>query len=143
MTEGQNDVDKVLMHLEAKEFTVEPSTLQSLQQLIQWVSDLALNLLAKLPDSRPSTNKSYELLRDVKALNTLRELLVIIRIWGLLRQSCLPVFVRSAETLDVLALLFRLLSRLAQNPNEPDDTLIGEFYFLAARKATINEIIFY
>lgn len=130
MTEGQNDVDKVLMHLEAKEFTVEPSTLQSLQQLIQWVADLALNLLAKLPDSRPSTSKSYELLRDVKALNTLRELLVIIRIWGLLRQSCLPVFVRSAESLDVLALLFRLLSRLVQNPNEPDDALIGKCLFI-------------
>jgi len=66
----------------------------------------------------------YELLRDFKALNTLRELLVIIRIWGLLRQSCLPVFVRSAENLDVLALLFRLLSRLIQT-SEPDENLLG------------------
>lgn len=126
MNEAPNDVDKVLIHLDAKEFTVEPSTLQSLQQLIQWVADLALNLLAKLPDNRPSTGKSYELLRDVKALNTLRELLVIIRIWGLLRASCLPLFARSAENLDVLALLFRLLSRLVQNPNEPDEALIGK-----------------
>ncbi|KAG8222993.1 hypothetical protein J437_LFUL000701, partial [Ladona fulva] len=46
------DVDKVLFHLEAKEFTVEPSALQSLQQLIQWVADLALSLLARLPDAR-------------------------------------------------------------------------------------------
>lgn len=66
----------------------------------------------------------YELLRDFKALNTLRELLVIIRIWGLLRQSCLPVFVRSAENLDVLALLFKLLSRLIQT-SEPDENLLG------------------
>jgi hypothetical protein len=64
------------------------------------------------------------LLRDYKALNTLRELLVIIRIWGLLRQSCLPVFVRSAENLDVLALLFKLLSRLIQT-SEPDENLLG------------------
>jgi hypothetical protein len=54
----------------------------------------------------------------------LRELLVIIRIWGLLRQSCLPVFVRSAENLDVLALLFKLLSRLVQT-SEPDENLLG------------------
>lgn len=70
--------------------------------------------------------KGYELVRDYKAINCLRELLVIIRIWGLLRASCLPVFVRSTENLDVLALLFKLLSRLVQTP-EPDETLIGEY----------------
>lgn len=46
------DVDKALMVLDPKEFTVEPSTLQSLRQLIQWVADLAVNLLAKLPEQR-------------------------------------------------------------------------------------------
>ncbi|XP_056641241.1 mediator of RNA polymerase II transcription subunit 16 [Diorhabda sublineata] len=128
IAEGQSDVDKALtlMHLEAKDFTVETTTLQSLQQLIQWVADLALNLLLKLPDSRPAPGKSYELLRDVKALNMLREMLVLIRIWGLLRPACLPVFVKSDTNLDVLALVFRLLSRLVQNVNEPDDTLIDD-----------------
>ncbi|XP_017783710.1 PREDICTED: mediator of RNA polymerase II transcription subunit 16 isoform X2 [Nicrophorus vespilloides] len=131
--EGQNDVDKVLMHLEAKEFTVEPSTLQSLQQLIQWVSDLALNLLVKLPDSRPSVAKSYELLRDIKAINTLREMLVLIRIWGLLRPACLPVFNKSDFNLDVLALIFRLLSKLVQNVSEPEDSLIDECCLLPSQ----------
>lgn len=85
IADGQSDIDKALalMHLEAKEFTVETTTLQSLQQLIQWVADLALNLLIKLPDSRPSSSKGYELLRDVKALNILREMLV--RVLGLIR----------------------------------------------------------
>jgi mediator of RNA polymerase II transcription subunit 16 len=129
IAEGQTDVDKVLMHLEAKEFTVEPSTLQSLQQLIQWVADLALNLLVKLPDSRPSMGKPYELLRDVKALNMLREMLVLIRIWGLLRPACLPVFIKSDGSLDVLTLLFRLLSRLVQNVSEPDESLIDHLYY--------------
>lgn len=75
----------------------------------------------------------YELLKDHKALNTVRELLVIIRIWGLLRPSCLPVFLRSTDNLDVLALLFCLLSKLVQ-PNgdtqqqqQVDDGLIGMF----------------
>jgi mediator of RNA polymerase II transcription subunit 16 len=133
IAEGQTDVDKVLMHLEAKEFTVEPSTLQSLQQLIQWVADLALNLLVKLPDSRPSMGKPYELLRDVKALNMLREMLVLIRIWGLLRPACLPVFIKSDGSLDVLALLFRLLSRLVQNVSEPDESLIDECCLLPSQ----------
>lgn len=52
MNEAVTDIDQVLLHLEAKEFTVEPSTLQSLHQLIQWVADLALNLLARLPEQR-------------------------------------------------------------------------------------------
>ncbi|XP_063237513.1 mediator of RNA polymerase II transcription subunit 16 isoform X2 [Bacillus rossius redtenbacheri] len=127
MTESHTDVDKVLLHLEAKEFTVEPSTLQSLQQLIQWVADLAMNLLARLPEQR-----QCELLRDHKALNTLRELLVIVRVWGLLRQSCLPVFVRSSESLDVLALLFKLLSRLVQS-QEPDDNLLDDCCLLPSQ----------
>lgn len=71
ISEGQTDVDKALMHLEPKEFTVETTTLQSLQQLIQWLADLALNLLIKIPDSRPPGGK---------ASNTLREMLVLIRI---------------------------------------------------------------
>ncbi|KOC61012.1 Mediator of RNA polymerase II transcription subunit 16 [Habropoda laboriosa] len=130
INEAITDVDKVLLHLDPKEFTVEPSTLQSLQQLIQWVANLALNLLARLPEQRLQMKSGgYELLKDHKALNTLRELLVIIRIWGLLRPSCLPVFLRSTDNLDVLALLFRLLSKLVQ-PNgdgqsqQVDDGLI-------------------
>ncbi|CAD1478310.1 unnamed protein product, partial [Heterotrigona itama] len=150
------DVDKVLLHLDPKEFTVEPSTLQSLQQLIQWVADLALNLLARLPEQRlqiksggvsiANKYQAYELLKDHKALNTLRELLVIIRIWGLLRPSCLPVFLRSADNLDVLALLFRLLSKLVQ-PNgdgqaqQVDDGLIDTIYGTALNDSVSNRQI--
>lgn len=53
----------------------------------------------------------------------------MMRIWGLLKPQCLPVFSRSAENLDILATLFRLLTRLALNPNEPDDVLLGEFEY--------------
>lgn len=52
MAEPIADMNRALLNLEPKEFTVEPSTLQSLQQLIQWVADLALNLLARLPEHR-------------------------------------------------------------------------------------------
>lgn len=122
------DVDKVLLNLEAKDFTVEPSTLQSLQQLIQFVADLALNILSKLPEGRTflNTNKMTGDLSDHTALNTIRELLVMIRIWGLLRPQCLPVFSRSADNLDILATLFRLLTKLAPKPTDPDDQLLDE-----------------
>lgn len=124
------EVDKVLIHLEAKEFTVEPSTVQSLQQLIQWTADLALNILARLPDQYKSAQ--FELVRDYKAVNILRQLLLIIRVWGLLKASCLPVFVRSAENIDVLPLLFKHLSRLVQM-HEPDDSLIDDCLLLPSQ----------
>lgn len=154
------DIDKVLLGLEAKEFTIELSTLQSLQQLNQWVADLALNILAKLPDNRgmigisrnsgvsamknilklheisvkfSSFQIQYEISKDIVALNSIRELLVMIRVWGLLRSQCLPVFMRSAENLDVLATLFRLLTRLTLNPNEPDDLLLDECCMLPSQ----------
>lgn len=126
------DIDKVLLHIEPKEFTVEPVTVQSLQQLIQWIADLSLNLLVRIPEQRTQVKSStncYELLRDQKALNILRELLVIIRIWGLLRVSCLPVFLKSADNIDVLKLLFELLSKLVQSNSENqqlDDQLIDD-----------------
>ena len=122
------DVDKVLLNLEAKDFTVEPSTLQSLQQLIQFVADLALNILSKLPEGRTflNTNKTTGDLSDFTALNSIRELLVMIRIWGLLRPQCLPVFSRSADNLDILATLFRHLTKLSPKPTEPDDQLLDE-----------------
>ncbi|KAK0175173.1 hypothetical protein PV327_008946 [Microctonus hyperodae] len=130
INESITDIDKIFYHLDAKEFTVERSILPSLQQLIQWVADLALNLLARLPEQRMQMKSGgYELLKDYKALNTVRELLVIIRMWGLVRESCLPVFFRSADNLDVLALLYRLLSKLVQctdTSQQIDDGLIDE-----------------
>lgn len=52
LSESVTDIDKVVLGLKGKDFTVEKSTLQSLQQLMQWVADLALNILAKLPENR-------------------------------------------------------------------------------------------
>lgn len=155
LSDLQTDVDKVLLNLDAKDFTVEPLTLQNLQQLIQWVADLALNILARLPQNVGQSKNSgvsilnsnkfpqckishliicfqYDISKDIVALNSIRELLVMIRIWGLLNAHCLPVFHRSGENLDILATLFRLLSRLALNPSEPDE-LLGKCYVLSKR----------
>ncbi|XP_059470201.1 mediator of RNA polymerase II transcription subunit 16 [Neocloeon triangulifer] len=134
MTEPLADINRVLLIVEPKECTVEPSTLQSLQQLIQWVADLALNLLARIPEQRQqrSLGLGYELLRDISALNELRELLVIIKIWGLLRPTCLPVFIQMTDNLDVLSLCFKLLSRLVQSP-DPDEALVDECLLLPSQ----------
>jgi len=42
----------VLLHLEVKEFTVEPSTLITVQHLIQWTVTFVLKILTNLSDWR-------------------------------------------------------------------------------------------
>lgn len=75
----------------------------------------------------------YEISKDIVALNSIRELLVMMRIWGLLNSQSLPVFNRSDENLDVLLQCFKLLTRLALNPNEPDEFLLDECCLLPSQ----------
>ena len=56
------EVDKVLLHLEVKEFTVEPSTLITVQHLIQWTVTFILKLLTNLSDRRNSPKHAMVLL---------------------------------------------------------------------------------
>lgn len=62
----------------------------------------------------------------------MRELLVIIRIWGLINESCLPIFTKLSDNIDVIALLFKLLSRTVTAVGlEPDETLLDECCLLS------------
>ncbi|XP_017478994.1 PREDICTED: mediator of RNA polymerase II transcription subunit 16 [Rhagoletis zephyria] len=137
LSDQSTDIDKVLFSLDGKDFAVEPLTLQSLQQLIQWVSDLALSILNKLPNevikAKLSKKQGYDISRDSVAISSIRELLVMTRIWGLLNPQCLPTYTKSVENIDVLATLFRLLTRLAQNTAEPDDFLLDECSLLSTQ----------
>lgn len=125
------DMNTIIVNIDPKEFAIEPSNIQSMQQLIQWVAHLALNILARIPEHQ-KTSSGYDIVTDNHALNILREVLVIVRFWGFLRQSCLPVFVRNVGNFDGLSTLFRLISRLIQcnQNNEMDDTFIEECYLL-------------
>lgn len=73
-----------------------------------------------------SLSLQYDISKDIVALNSIRELLVMIRMWGLLKSQCLPVFCRFSDNCDVLVTVYRLLTKLALNPNEPDDMLLDE-----------------
>lgn len=77
---GPVDIDRLLMNLEVKEFSVEASTLQSLQQLIQWVADLALNILAKLPDNRGMSGMNRNSGVCIRAKLALQQLLILLNV---------------------------------------------------------------
>lgn len=54
----------------------------------------------------------FGFMRDGASLGMLREMLVMIRIWGLLKPGCLPTFTATSDTQDSMQLLFRLLTKL-------------------------------
>lgn len=144
-----------MINLKTEEFVLDGPPLQSLQQLIQWVGDFVLYLLANLPnqvssgqflgvpagqqnwtggqsglwDTRPSLEScdpdqvssvlqgsmvrpGFGFMRDGASLGMLREMLVMIRIWGLLKPGCLPTFTATSDNQDSMQLLFRLLTKL-------------------------------
>ncbi|XP_074596613.1 mediator complex subunit 16 isoform X2 [Brevipalpus obovatus] len=125
------NVDKVLISLKEvhKDFFVESNILQSLQHLNQWIGDVSLFLLASLPQQFHNHFRfpGGGLISDLKSLNTLRELLVIIRIWGLLQENCLPMCTKLTKDVDVVASAFKLLSKaVATLGSESDETFLDE-----------------
>ena len=114
-------------------------TLQSLQHLIQWVAEFTLHLLASIPLYQGySSFPGATILRDPMAMGSLRELLVLIRIWGLVNQNCLPKFTRTQANLDYQALLFKLLTKIWATVKdsgsfEHDDALLDECCLLPSQ----------
>ncbi|XP_072042596.1 mediator of RNA polymerase II transcription subunit 16-like [Amphiura filiformis] len=135
----ETDLDKVMMNLDTKEFVLEQTTLQSLQHLIQFIADYSLSVLSSVPlTSAHSVKPGVSVLKDPATLCLLRELLVIIRIWGLLNKSCLPVFSTTSDSLDSLSLLFKLLTQVwmtckDDTQTELDDSIIDECCLLPSQ----------
>ncbi|KAM7143515.1 mediator of RNA polymerase II transcription subunit 16 isoform 2-T4 [Molossus nigricans] len=133
------DIDKVMINLKTEEFVLDMNTLQALQQLLQWVGDFVLYLLASLPNQGAPLRPGHSFLRDGTSLGMLRELMVVIRIWGLLKPSCLPVYTATSDTQDSMSLLFRLLTKLwiccrDEGPtSEPDEALVDECCLLPSQ----------
>ncbi|XP_050416380.1 mediator of RNA polymerase II transcription subunit 16 [Patella vulgata] len=136
------DIDSVIRNLDTEEFIVEAlkaggnseMSLQFLQPLIQWVANFCLHLLSSIPLYQSYCSfPGSSLLRDVVVLNNLRELLVIIRIWGLINPGCLPVFTTTSQ-IDCLSILFKLLTKTwlcsKEGNIEYDETLNDECLLL-------------
>ncbi|XP_065573042.1 mediator of RNA polymerase II transcription subunit 16-like isoform X2 [Artemia franciscana] len=125
VNEYGNDIDKVLPIDQTRSFTIDPNTLSTLQPIIQWVGNTVLRILASVPEGKQrGKGLLTEVWKDLKILNMFRELLVLIRTWGVFRPMCLPVFCRN-ESQDIVAKLFQLLTRLVVNP-EIDEAFIDD-----------------
>uniref|UniRef100_A0A8C2C535 Mediator of RNA polymerase II transcription subunit 16 n=1 Tax=Cyprinus carpio TaxID=7962 RepID=A0A8C2C535_CYPCA len=133
------DIDKVMINLKTEEFVLDGPPLQSFQQLIQWVGDFVLYLLANLPNQGSIVRPGFGFLQDGASLGMLREMLVMIRIWGLLKPGCLPIYTATSDNQDSMFLLFCLLTKLwlcsrdESHPQDPDETLIDECCLLPSQ----------
>lgn len=112
--------------------------MQSLKPLIQWIADFCLHLLASIPlyQSYPSFPGS-SLLSDSSLLRTLRELLVIIRIWSTSSPSVAPIFTTTSNV-DCLAHLYKVLTKAwlcckDGSKLEYDETLLDECCVLPSK----------
>lgn len=116
-----------------------PVTLCSIQPLVQWVCDLGLQLLASAPLFQSmSAFPGSSLLQDAAVLGLLRELLVIFKMWSLLHPACAPVFTTPAANVDMLRLLYKLLTRAWHSRREGrsvefDDGLLDECSVLPSK----------
>nr|XP_018668332.1 mediator of RNA polymerase II transcription subunit 16-like [Ciona intestinalis] len=106
-TSTETNIDQLVQNVDT-----DPQTLQSMQQLIQWVADVALYLLASVPLYKQANRPGYSLYWDRDWLSLLREMLVLIRVWGLLKSACSPVFNVLDSRMDVLSHVFKLVTQL-------------------------------
>ncbi|KAK6975326.1 mediator of RNA polymerase II transcription subunit 16-like isoform X1 [Biomphalaria glabrata] len=118
----EKDIDQIIKNIDVEEFildsfkkagSVKPSceaSLQALQPFIQWITDFILHLLAAVSMYPNPTYPGSTLIKNPQVLCTLRELLIIIRIWGRFNPVCLPVFMTTVS-MDALSYLFHLVTK--------------------------------
>merc|ERR1712224_569086 len=63
----------------------------------------------------------------------MRELLFIIRLWGKTNEGILPSYTKTAESFDVLAKLFSLLTRLKEGGPQSNEAIIDECILLPSQ----------
>ncbi|XP_071947500.1 mediator of RNA polymerase II transcription subunit 16-like [Antedon mediterranea] len=110
---GDTDIVSVLQKIDSKDITVDKKLLRSTQQLTQWIAEYALYVLATVPvQGQMTTKPGVSILYDASTLLILRQLLVIIKVFGEKEPLCLPVFTVTSAGLDGLSLLYKLLTNI-------------------------------
>lgn len=73
---------------------------------------IRLSVLTRVLSQGSIVRPGFGFLRDGWSLGMLREMMVMIRIWGLLKPGCLPIYTATSDNQDSMSLLFRLLTKL-------------------------------
>jgi hypothetical protein len=78
---------------------------------------------AKISSDRKLFFFQYDLHTNAKALTTLREMLLLVRLWGATSANCQPYFTKTAESFDLVAKLFEIVTKQGNKPS--DEALHG------------------
>jgi len=86
------------------------------------------------------------LIGNSRVLATIRELLVVARIWGLISNDCLPTFQATVSGYDVLPQLFRLITRIwlvsrESNSHDFEDSIVDECYSMSAQVIVVTRFL--
>jgi len=108
LTKNKNQVD----------FHVDPTILQAHQNLIQWTCALACHLMASIPEFKHRKGPGMTLVSNNSILNTLREMLLVIRLWSRITPSVRPTFTQTTEDYDLVHRLFYLVTKYKENPSD-------------------------
>lgn len=150
--------NNVITSINEKDFQIEVNLIQFLQPLTQWVVDLAIFLIASVPQRNKSDIclPGAGLATNSDALTTIRELLFIIKVWSLQNESVLPVAYKLSDQVDILSNLFKLISishdnllKHQQDPSFIDDCLrlsnsisIPQFSFVLRARGVASSLLF-
>lgn len=122
--------NNVITKINEKDFHIEVNLIQFLQPLTQWIVDLAIYLIASAPQiiRQDLQLPSAGLAKDQEALESIRELLFIIKVWSTQNESGLPIVYKLNDQIDILGSLFKLISISANNlvNNSTDPTFIED-----------------
>ncbi|XP_033118027.1 mediator of RNA polymerase II transcription subunit 16-like [Anneissia japonica] len=134
------DISSILQKIDSKDITVDKKLLKSTQQLTQWVAEYALYVLATVPvQGQMTTKPGVSILYDASTLSMLRQLLVIIKVFGEKEPLSLPVFTVTSAGLDGLSLLYKLLTSIWVSSNDDnvhvklEDSIVDECILLPSQ----------
>lgn len=124
------EVDKVIQVLDTRELALENTTVLSMFPLIQWLTDLAMFVVVTFTNHHNKESAGVSLVRDTSTLSTLREMLILIRIWGQSTPNILPAITPSADKNESLALLFKIFTKIwllsRQASTDEQDTVVED-----------------
>lgn len=133
--------NNVISKLNEKDFHIETNLSQCLQPLSQWIVDLAIFLVVSIPQRLKLGHMlpGAGLANDKEALKTIRELLIIIKIWGVQNEASLPVVHTLTQQVDVIGTTFRLISMMYVSLLASSTTNTNGLSTMANEETLLNE----
>ena len=107
------DIPKVIQSFDIKDLSANVSLLLTNQFLIQWVTDYCIHLVIMVINLDPKGVSDHAPIAiNPSLLNTVREIILLLYMWGQAVPASQPHFATMGSPLDMLAQLFKVITKL-------------------------------